>query len=93
MKIRNDLTTVVISRAPHRTLEGVMRVRSLDARIGGRGLVVHQQEPVAVVVRDGAGVRRATLRERPNVSFTAAFLAAPALYMIVRRMVKNGGNR
>jgi len=93
MKVRNDLQTVTIAARDGWTVEGVTRARTFDARVAGRGWVFAQREPVAVIVRDGGGVRRATLRERDEAPWVAAFVAAPLVYLAIRRSMRKRGKR
>ncbi|MEX2247235.1 MAG: hypothetical protein WEC75_11160 [Dehalococcoidia bacterium] len=88
MDVANDLRTVTISSSDSRTVEGVARVRRIDARARGRGLVIEQHEPIAVVVHEAGSVRRIALPQASGESFGAAIVAAPLVYFALRLLMR-----
>jgi hypothetical protein len=92
MKLRNELEHVVLADSRGRSVEGVVRVRGIDARFAGRGLILQSQEPVAVLLRSPAGVSRMAM-PAPSLAPAAAMMAAPALYLAVSRILRKGRRR
>jgi hypothetical protein len=93
VKLRNELQTIRVTTAGDRTVEGVVRVRGVDARVGRRGFIVERQTPVAVVVHTHAGVRRLALPRYDAVTGVAAALAGPMLFLATKRYFWKGRRR
>lgn len=90
MRIINDLRPVTVASDGAREIDGVVRVRGIDATAGDRGVRFERRVPVAIIVRDAGGVRRMTLPEQHTnaLAFIAAPLAAFAISQAFRRRQK-----
>jgi hypothetical protein len=93
VKLRNELQNVRVSDRNGRTVEGVVRVRGVDARVGDRGVLVKMQDPVAVVVHTPSGVQRHALPRYDAFPGVAAAIAGPALFLATKRFFRKGRRR
>jgi hypothetical protein len=93
VKLRNELHNTIVSDKEGRPVEGVVRVRGIDARVHGRGFVFEQQQPVAVVVQTPNGVQRLAIPSYDALPGIAAAIAAPALFLATKRMFRKGRRR
>jgi hypothetical protein len=93
VKLRNELQNVRVSDRNGRAVEGVVRVRGVEARLGARGVVVEMQEPVAVVVHTPSGVQRLALPRYDALPRAAAAIAGPALFLAARQFFRKGRRR
>jgi len=84
MRLVRDEYTVEVARDMTRTVEGVVRVRGIDARVAGRGVVVERRDPQAVIVRDGGRVTRLTIPPSQRAGMLLAFALVPVAGMFVR---------
>ena len=80
MRLINDVRHYSV-KAGARDARATVRVRGIDARVGGRGLVIQQHEPLAFAL-DGATYRLPT-----PVGTGIAFALVPVAAMILRRML------
>jgi hypothetical protein len=83
-----ELRTVRVADGPGHSVEAVVRVSGIDARIDGRGFVFQTEEPVTLLVRDKDSLRRVQMPERDEGVPAIAFLAAPIAAMVIARMFK-----
>jgi len=90
VRVRNELQNVSVSEQHGRAVEGVIRVRGLDARVDGRGFVYEQQQPIGVVVRTQSGVQRLALPRSNALPGVAAALAGPVLFLATKRLFRKG---
>jgi hypothetical protein len=93
VKLRNELHNVSISDGRDRFVEGVVRVRGIDAFVAGRGLRIEQRDPVAVVVQTSTGVQRHALPRYDAFPSVAAAIAGPALFLATKRFFRKGRRR
>lgn len=88
MRVNNELRTVTVSRRPGRTVEAVVRRRGIDARVGGRGIVLQAEEPVTLIVREPDTLRHVAMPERQARGAAFAFVAAPVAAAIIARILR-----
>lgn len=88
MRRINELRTVKVADGPGHSVEAVVRVRGIDAMAGGRGFVLHSEEPVTLLVRDRDSLRRVAMPERNDGMSPVAFLAAPIAALAIARMFR-----
>jgi len=88
MKLRNELQTITVDDRAGRHVEGVVRVRGMDARVAAGGLVIEQRLPVALDVREGADVRRIPIPRPEPYNLALAFAAAPLASFLLTRMLR-----
>ena len=86
IKLTDGLRHVPIATGDSRRVEGIVRVRGLDLRVRGRGLVLERWRPVAVVVRTPDALRRLTIDE-PRTPATALALLAPVVAFDATRLL------
>ena len=84
MQLVRDEYTVEVARDATRTVEGVVRVRGLDARVAGRGGVIEWRDPHAVIVRDGGRVTRLTVPVQQRAGMLLAFVLVPVAGVFLR---------
>jgi hypothetical protein len=77
MRLVSDEYTVEVARDGGRVVEGIVRARGFDARIGGRGAVIEWRDPYALLVRDGGRVTRLTVPVRQRTGMWLAFALTP----------------
>ena len=90
MKLRNELQTVPVKGSGDIGVEGVVRVRGIDARVRGRGFVYESQTPLGVVVNTRAGVQRLSLPRDAALPGAAFALAGPLMFLAAKRMFRKG---
>jgi hypothetical protein len=90
VKLRNELQNVVVAAGHGRSVEGIVRVRGIDARVDGKGFVFEEQVPVGVVVRTHSGMQRITVPRYDAFPGIAVALAGPALYLAAKRFFRKG---
>jgi hypothetical protein len=74
-------------------VEGRVRVEGVDARAAGRGLLFERHRPVSVVVREAEGEREYPIGEAAGRPGPWMMLAAPALALFVRALVRSSRSR
>jgi hypothetical protein len=87
MKLTNETRRQRIATSGGRPVDGLVRVRALDVRVLGRGFVVENREPVAVLVsEDGSEARFGFPRSTPGqlIMMAAAPIAAFAVARLLR---------
>ena len=90
MKLRNEVQTVPVEGRDDLGVEGVVRLRGIDARVRGRGFVYETRQPVGVVVRTRAGVQRLSLPRDNALPGAAIALAGPLLFLTTKRLFRKG---
>lgn len=93
VRVRNELQNVSVSGGRGRSVEGVVRVRGVDARVNGRGFVLERRQPVGVVVHTSSGMQRLTLPRQDATTGIAAVLAGPLLFLATKRYFRKGRRR
>jgi hypothetical protein len=83
MQITREDVAVPVARDASRSVDGVVRVRGIDATVAGRGAIIQWREPHAVVVRDGDRVTRLAVPATDRAGMLVAFVLAPvASYLL-----------
>jgi hypothetical protein len=90
VKFRNELHNVKVSDRRGRTVEGIVRVRGIDARVAGKGFVFEQQVPVGVMVHTHSGVQRIAVPRYDAGRGLALALAAPVLFLATKGFFRKG---
>jgi hypothetical protein len=90
VRLRNELHNVSVSDRRGRSVEGIVRVRGVDARVNGRGFVLEQRQPVGVVVHTSSGMQRLALPRHDAAGGAAIALAGPLLFLATKRFLKKG---
>ena len=93
MRVHSELQNVRIADGPGRTVEGIVRVREVDARVHGRGFVYQRQQPIGVVVHTRSEVQRVALPRNGAFASAAAALAGPVLFLATKRFFRKGRRR
>jgi hypothetical protein len=93
VRLRNELHNVSVSDGRGHSVEGVVRVRGLDARVNGRGFVLERRQPVGVVVHTASGMQRMALPRSDATAGVAAVIAGPLLFLAIKRFFKKGRRR
>ena len=79
---------IPIAASGERSVDGLVRVRRLDARFAGRGLVLERCTPASITIRDGATVQSLPLT-RPGIPASALlFVAAPVIARLLIRAAR-----
>lgn len=89
MRVRNDEVGSVLSTADG-SVRGIERVRGLDAPFGVAHLRLEQRFPVAVEIERRGQRERLPIRSGGGVPL-AAFWAAPAVAIILARVMRGKG--
>lgn len=93
MKITNEHRHVPLGLPDGRAAEGIVQVRGLDLTVRGRGLVLEDRRPVAVLVRTPDTLRRIAIDDaRPGRRFFA-YAAPVAVYGLARVMIRRRWKR
>lgn len=88
MRLVNELRNIRLQAGAGRSLEAVVRVRGIDARLDNRrGFVCGNHEPVALVVHGQQTFRRVSFPARENSRAALLFIALPVAAYIVARLV------
>jgi hypothetical protein len=87
MRLLNEVHSRPLMYRGGTEVRGLVRVRGVDARVRGRGVVFESHDPVAVVVSGDAGVSRVSLptEERRTLAFAVPPLAFLALRLFLRK--------
>lgn len=86
MRILNETRTAPVAYARGRRIEAIVRVRGVDARVGGRGFSYQRHEPQAIILRGEDDIARVAI---PGHAMNLAGAAAPvAIYLLARALVK-----
>ena len=93
MKLRNELHTVPVHARGDLDVEGVVRVRGIDARVRGRGFVFETRQPAGVVVHTRAGVQRRSIPAFDARPGALMALAGPMLFVASKRYFRKGRRR
>ena len=91
MRLINQLQSVNVSAADGRSVEASVRVRGADLRVGGRGVVFEQCDPMTVLVHGRDSVTRLALPPSGGAGAVAACIVAPVAARIIVRVLRNGG--
>ena len=87
----NKTETVPLGRTQGRSIEAVVRISGIDARVGGRGFVYERRDPQAVIVRGEDDLSRIEVR---TAGAPVARLAAPvAAYFLARVLLRRRRRR
>ncbi|MDE3097270.1 MAG: hypothetical protein KGK07_14875 [Chloroflexota bacterium] len=86
VKLTDELRHVPIATGDSRRVEGIVRVRGIDVRVQGRGVVLERWRPVAVVVRSPDALRRLAIDE-PRAPDAALALLAPVIAFAAARLL------
>jgi hypothetical protein len=91
MRILNETRTAPVAYSRGRRIEAIVRVRGVDARVGGRGFAYQRHEPQAIILRGEDDIARVTI---PGRAMNVAGAAAPvAIYLLSRALVKRRRKR
>ena len=90
MKLRNELQTVPVQGRGDLDVEGIVRVRGIDARVRGRGFIYETRRPLGVVVHTRAGVQRLSLPRDNALPGAAVAVVGPLLFLATKRMFRKG---
>jgi len=88
MKITNEHRHVPLALPGDRSAEGIVQVRGVDLRFGGRGVVFEDRRPVAVLVRTPDTLRRIAIDEHRRGRRFAAYAAPVAVYTLARLLLR-----
>ena len=79
---------IPIAASGERSVDALVRVRRLDTRFAGRGLVLERCMPASITIRDGATVRSLPLT-RPGIPTSALlFVTAPLIARLFIRAAR-----
>jgi hypothetical protein len=87
--LTSTIVRIPIAASAERSVDALVRVRRLDARIAGRGIVLERCTPASITIRDGATIRSLPL-PRPGISASALlFGAAPLIARLLTRAARS----
>jgi hypothetical protein len=98
MRFIREERLVPLVRGGARELDGVVRVRGLEAERSWRTAPasghdetrIERHEPVAVIVREDGGERRIAMPQPAQPPPLIAYAAGPVLALIAARLLKKG---
>jgi hypothetical protein len=93
MRLLNEERVHQVSTAGDADITAYVRVRGVDGRAAGRGVLLEQHDPVRLVVRDHGGERSVDIAPADEGWRTAAFIAAPLAALILGRIIRRRGGR
>lgn len=88
MRVTRTLRTVKVADGRGRSVEAIVRVREIDARVAGQGAVLRTEEPVTLLVRDRDTLRRVAMPEKRGGFPALAWMAAPVAAMVIARVCR-----
>ena len=90
METQNQLEHVTVAVRDDRTIEGVVRVRRVRARLGRLRFAFDWCRPTAVIVRDRENVRQLTIPHRGIPLWIVATVPVVA-HIVFRVLITRGG--
>jgi hypothetical protein len=91
MRIINETRTVPLTSSHDVTVEGLVRVRGLDARAVGRGFVYERHAPQAIAMVRAGSTQVQKLPRDGALRRAVALIAVPALALLLRRLLRLKG--
>jgi len=88
MRLLNETRTVTLIRTPHRTVDGLVRMRGFDLKAAGVDAHAERHEPVEIVVTEAGQEHRFRMPPPVNAGMVVMALAAPIVARAIARTLR-----